>query len=88
MLDPYSFAVIAKKRPEVGAELMRQIQYQEFSAIILLRDPGQADTKEWYDDYFFGAPFRQKVLESYHISDNTKPGNVVYIPKKDDKVRG
>ncbi len=80
MLDPFMFAVISQKRPDIGADLMRRIENREFSAIILSRDPSQSQYQQWFDVVYFGVPFRRKLLENYHAAENGAVGDFLYLP--------
>ena len=80
MLDPFMFRVVTSKYPALGADLWQKLSHQDFSAVVLERDPETADGTNWYKEVHFGGEFLHDLEANYSFSYSV--GNRhVYLPK-------
>jgi len=80
MLDPFMFRVATSKYPALGSDLWQKLSHQDFSAVVLERDPETADGNNWYKEVHFGQEFLQDLEANYSFSYSV--GNRhVYLPK-------
>jgi hypothetical protein len=80
MLDPFMFRVATSKYPALGTDLWQNLSHQDFSAVVLERDPETADGKNWYREVHFGGEFLHDLESNYSFSYSV--GNRhVYLPK-------
>ena len=82
MSDPYMFAVLGIKRPEVAKEFLAKIDHQEFGAIICIKDPADPVGREWFDTAYFGQGFIEHVLANYECLPRVKYCDYIYVPRK------
>jgi hypothetical protein len=80
MLDPFMFRVATSKYPALGADLWQKLSHQDFSAVVLERDPKRADGEKWYREVHFGGEFLQDLEANYSFSYNVGY-RYVYLPK-------
>jgi hypothetical protein len=79
VLDPFSLRVVMLGRPEVAGDLARRIDAREFSAVVLMHDPGTAAGRGWYTNVELGWPIVERILANYRMTD-TAAGFRVYRP--------
>jgi hypothetical protein len=80
MLDPFMFRVATSKYPALGADLWQKLSHQDFSAVVLERDPEGAAGEKWYREVHFGGEFLQDLKASYSFGYSVGH-RYVYLPK-------
>ena len=80
LLDPFMFRILAMKEPKLANALWDKMKHQNFSAIVLQRDPETAEGKQWYTNTHFGGEFLRDLDANYKFGFTA--GNIiVYQPK-------
>jgi hypothetical protein len=80
MLDPFMFRVATSKNPALGADLWQKLSHQNFSAVVLERDPEGAAGEKWYREVHFGGEFVQDLEANYSFGYSVGH-RYVYLPK-------
>ena len=80
MLDPFALRIVARKRPDVFADVEGKLHSRFFSAVVLMHDPETRSGRGWYTNMDFGWPITSRILDNYELAE-LKPGLRVYRPK-------
>ena len=80
LLDAFMFRVASNKYPELRADLREKLWNKGFAAVVLERDPGSVEGKQWYKDIHFGGEFVRDLEANYSFSYRVGR-QYVYIPK-------
>ncbi len=67
VLDPFMFRVISLHNPHFADPLWNMLRDKQFSAVVLINDPGSSAGQAFYNQIAFGPGFPRRVLDSYKL---------------------
>jgi hypothetical protein len=79
VLDPYTYAILMQKRPELAQDLPNRLKAHEFASIVLIDRIDDPVISNWYSTHF-GPELAGAIRDYYRFKKHT--GNYyIYVPR-------